>query len=101
MITDEKLKDLNFKKTIIEDNRYGVDIKIIEFELEYNYYLNNKQRIVLSRKEGGKYRFPQFDGYYHLSIRGVEKRLESITILLSRTNDLEGLKNIIKGLKGN
>ena len=100
IITDEKLKGLGFEKTIIEVNKDGFDFKMIEFKIEYNYYLHNKQRIVLSRKEGGKYRFTQFDGYYQLSIRYGEKRIESISILLSKTNDLKGLKNIIKGLKG-
>ena len=99
IITDKKLKDLNFKKVITEGSKDGFDFKIIEFEMEYNYYLHNKQRIVLSRTEGGKYKYPQFDGYYHLSIRSGKKRMEQITVLLSNTNDLQGLNSIIKALK--
>jgi len=99
IITDNELRNLNFKETITNSNKDGFDFKIIEFEMEYNYYLKNKQRIVLSRSEGGKYKYPQFEGFYHLSIRSGVKRIESITILLSNTNDLKGLKSIIKGLK--
>ena len=99
IITDDKLRGLDFREVITKCNKDGIDFKIIEFEIEYNYFLHNKQRIVLQRKEGGKNKFPQFDGYYNLSIRSGERRIEKTTVLLSNTNDLRALMDIVKGLK--
>ena len=98
-ITDEKLMEYGFKKTVTEEAKNNIKVTHIIFSREYNYLFHSKQTLRLARNEVSEYESDLTDGYYILQVGNINLHQQG-SILKSQFDDWELLEYVWLGITG-